>query len=135
MQDGNPELLKLAEAIERRASFLEMKFKDPILDVTRHNLDELSSGNRVLLLFFTAEWCGPCISYLATYRDLAREISKPGVVFGKVDVDRAADIADRYNIDHIPSIAVIVNGKLVDVIIGSTSKEKLKARIEPYLHA
>ncbi len=127
------ELLKLSEKLEERAAFLEQKFKDPIIEVNRHNIDDIISKNRVVFLFFTADWCGPCISYLSTYRDLAIELAKPRVVFAKVDVDKSADIADRYLIDHIPSIAVIVNSKHVDTLIGSMSKDKLKEKLSSYI--
>ncbi len=127
------ELLKLSEKLEERAAFLEQKFKDPIIEVNRHNIDDIISRNRVVFLFFTADWCGPCISYLSTYRDLAIELTKPRVVFAKVDVDKSADIADRYLIDHIPSIAVIVNSKHVDTLIGSMSKDKLKEKLSSYI--
>ncbi len=127
------ELLKLSEKLEERAAFLEQKFKDPIVEVNRHNIDDIVGKNQVVFLFFTADWCGPCISYLSTYRDLAIELAKPRVVFAKVDVDKSADIADRYLIDHIPSIAVIVNSKHVDTLIGSMSKDKLKEKLSSYI--
>ncbi len=123
----------VADKLEERAEFLELKFKDPIVEVNRHNIDEFIGNNRILFLFFTAEWCGPCISYLSTYRDLAIELARPGVMFGKVDVDKSADIADRYMIDHIPSIAVIMKGKHVDTLIGSMSKEKLREKLDSYI--
>ncbi len=127
------ELLRLSEKLEERAAFLEQKFKDPIIEVNRHNIDDIVGKNQVVFLFFTADWCGPCISYLSTYRDLAIELAKPRVVFAKVDVDKSADIADRYLIDHIPSIAVIVNSKHVDTLIGSMSKDKLKEKLSSYI--
>ncbi len=127
------ELLKLSIKLEERAAFLEQKFQDPIIEVNRHNIDDIVGKNQVIFLFFTADWCGPCISYLSTYRDLAIELAKPRVVFAKVDVDKSADIADRYLIDHIPSIAVIVNSKHVDTLIGSMSKDKLKEKLSSYI--
>ncbi|MEB3756391.1 MAG: thioredoxin family protein [Desulfurococcales archaeon] len=126
-------LLKLAEKLQERADFLELKLKDPIVEVNRHNIDGIVENNEVIFLFFTADWCGPCISYLSTYRDLAIELAKPKVIFAKVDVDKSADIADRYLIDHIPSIAVIVSSKHVDTLIGSMAKEKLKEKLSSYI--
>ncbi|MCE4606574.1 MAG: thioredoxin family protein [Desulfurococcales archaeon] len=126
-------LLKLAEKLRERADFLELKLKDPIVEVNRHNIDEIVENNKAVFLFFTADWCGPCISYLSTYRDLAIELAKPKLVFAKVDVDKSADIADRYLIDHIPSIAIIVNSKHVDTLIGSMAKEKLKEKLSSYI--
>ncbi len=133
MNDLDEKLLKLAEKLRERADFLELKLKDPIVEVNRHNIDEIVENNKAVFLFFTADWCGPCISYLSTYRDLAIELAKPKLVFAKVDVDKSADIADRYLIDHIPSIAIIVNSKHVDTLIGSMAKEKLKEKLSSYI--
>ncbi|MCE4614661.1 MAG: thioredoxin family protein [Desulfurococcales archaeon] len=127
------ELLTLSEKLRERANFLELKLKDPIIEVNRYNIDNIVEKNTAIFLFFTADWCGPCISYLSTYRDLAVELAKPKVIFAKVDVDKSADIADKYLIDHIPSIAVIVNSKHVDTLIGSMSKEKLKEKLSSYI--
>jgi len=126
-------LLRLSEKLQERAGFLELKLKDPIVEANRHNIDEIVKNNKAIFLFFTADWCGPCISYLSTYRDLAIELAKPKVIFAKVDVDKSADIADRYLIDHIPTIAVIVNSKHVDTLIGSMAKEKLKEKLSSYI--
>jgi thioredoxin 1 len=135
VREVDEELLELSKKLEERAAFLEQKFKDPIIEVNRHNIDDIINNNQVVFLFFTADWCGPCISYLSTYRDLAIELAKPRVVFAKVDVDKSADIADRYLIDHIPSIAIIVNTKHVDTLIGSMSKDKLKEKLSAYINA
>jgi thioredoxin 1 len=124
---------KLAEALRRRAEYLELIAKDPVPEVTRHELDDVLKKNRVVFLFFTAEWCGPCISFLETFRSVAIELSKPDVFFGRVDVDKSYSIAERYNVEKIPSILVFVRGKIVDVIVGSMGKETLKKRLEAFI--
>ncbi len=128
------ELLLLAEKLRERGEHVEKLAVDPVPEVTRHELDNLLKENKVVFLFFTADWCGPCISFLETFRDVAVEISRPGVFFGRVDVDRSYSIAERYNVEKIPSILVFVNGKIVDVIIGSTGKEALKKRLESFIN-
>ncbi|MEB3759976.1 MAG: thioredoxin family protein [Desulfurococcales archaeon] len=123
---------KLAELLRKRGEHIERLAKDPVPEVTRHDLEE-ALKKKASFLFFTADWCGPCISFLETFRSIALEYSTPEVFFGRVDVDRSPSIPEKYNIEKIPSIAVFINGKLVDVIIGSMSKEALKRRIESYL--
>ncbi len=124
---------RLAEALRRRAEYLEVIAKDPVPEVTHHELDDVLKKNNVVFLFFTAEWCGPCISFLETFRSVAIELSRPGVFFGRVDVDKSYSIAERYNVEKIPSILVFVNGKIVDVIVGSLGKESLKKRLEAFI--
>ena len=87
----------------------------------------------MVFLYFTAEWCGPCITFLQTFRDVASLYIRPGVYFGKVDVDASYSIADRYNVKHIPSILIIVKGKVVDIVTGSQPKEKLEEKVKAYI--
>ncbi|MCE4625471.1 MAG: thioredoxin family protein [Desulfurococcales archaeon] len=124
---------KLSEELLKRGQYIEKLAKDPVPEVTRHELDDVLKGNKVVFLFFTADWCGPCISFLETFRNVALELSKPGIYFGRVDVDRSYSISERYNIERIPSIAVFVNGKIVDVIVGSMGKSALRSRLERYI--
>ncbi len=124
---------KVAEELMKRGEYLEKLAKDPVPEITRHELEEILSNNKVVFLFFTADWCGPCISFLETFRNVALELSKPGIFFGRVDVDRSYSVAERYNIERIPSIAVFVKGKIVDVIVGSMGKGALQRRLLSYI--
>ncbi len=126
-------LRRLSKELLARGEYLERLAKDPVPEVTRHDIDNVLSNNRVVFLFFTAEWCGPCISFLETFRNVAMELSRPEVYFGRVDVDKYYSIAERYNIERIPSIAVFVDGKIVDVIVGSMSKTALLNRLKRYI--
>ncbi len=108
---------------------LEAIHADPFIEVNSRNIDELLSSRRVLVLFFTAEWCGPCVTMQDHLREIAARILDPRVAFGRVDVDRAYSVADRYSVQHIPSVVVVVDGKVADVIVGSTSRERLEERI------
>ncbi len=124
---------KLAMELERRAEFLSKIAEDPVPEVSRHDLEEILSKNRLVFLYFTAEWCGPCITFLETFRDVALRLARPGVFFGRVDVDKSYSVADRYNIQHIPTIVIIQDGKVVQTIIGSLSREKLEETVSKYI--
>jgi thioredoxin 1 len=126
---------KLSQALGERGAYLEKLAKGVVLEVTSANINEVIEKNIVVFLYFTAEWCGPCISFLQTFRDVASIYARPGVYFGKVDVDTSYSIADRYNVKHIPSILIIVRGRVVDIITGSQSREKLEEKVRAYIEA
>ncbi|MEB2835984.1 MAG: thioredoxin family protein [Desulfurococcales archaeon] len=125
---------RLARLLEERADFIQ-RLEDSVAEVRPRDIDEILSKHRLVLLFFTASWCGPCISFMQTFREVAGRLADPRVFYGYVDVDSSYSLADRYNVKHIPSIVVIVDGKPVDVIIGSLSREKLEEKVRAYMKA
>lgn len=125
--------LELSRALEDRASFLEKVLKEFIVDVTSSNLQDVIGKNKVVFLYFTAEWCGPCVNFYKTYREVAIENLVPGVVYGKVDVDAAYSVADKYRVRHIPSILIIVDGKVMDTVVGSVSRAELERKVKAYV--
>ncbi len=51
--------------------------------------------------------------------------------FVKVDVDEAADVAEKYEVAAMPTFIVIKDGEKVDSLVGA-SEDKLKEMIEKY---
>jgi len=85
------------------------------------NLDELKkafaeAGSKAVLVDFYATWCGPCKTIAPRLKQLAEET--PTMVVLKVDVDKAADIAEEYDIQAMPTFKVFKNGQEVDMAVG-----------------
>ncbi len=124
---------ELSRLLMLKAQALENSLKEIVVEVKSDNFNEIINNNKLVFLFFTAEWCGPCITFLQTFREIASQNIVPNVFYGRVDVDSSYTIADKYKVKHIPSILIIVNGEVVDSIVGQTSKEKLENRISSYI--
>ncbi|MEB3807158.1 MAG: thioredoxin family protein [Desulfurococcales archaeon] len=126
---------RLARELENRARYVEKMALDPVPEITRKDFEKLVDENKVVVLYFTADWCGPCISFLESFREVALQLSRPGVAFARVDVDRTYSLADKYNIQHIPTIVIFRQGKPVETILGQTSKEELAKIIKAHMKA
>ncbi len=124
---------ELASHLLKRAERLELAAKELIVEVTRHNIDEVLKNNKIVFLFFTADWCGPCISFMKTFKEVASSNIHPTVFYGRVDVDRSYSVAERFDVKHIPSILIFVDGKLVETITGSMDKSRLDEKIKQYI--
>ncbi len=80
-------------------------------EITESNLKSVVAGNNVVVLDFWAEWCGPCRQFAPIFERVSEE--HPDVVFGKVDIDKENNVAMTFNIQAVPTVAVIVKGELV----------------------
>ncbi|KAL0931538.1 thioredoxin-like protein [Colletotrichum truncatum] len=74
--------------------------------------DRLKSANTYLVADFYADWCGPCHAIKPMYENLANTHGQPGqLVFVKVNVDSATDIARRYGVTAMPTFMFFENGQ------------------------
>jgi thioredoxin 1 len=80
---------------------------------------------------FSATWCGACKTMKPIFEMVASELKD--VVFVTVDVDTAADVAQKYNITGIPAFIFIKNGKEVGRVVGAMDKDTFKKAIEKNL--
>lgn len=89
------------------------------------SFNDIINGKTVVLVDFYAEWCGPCKMQSPIIDELSEELGKKFRVV-KVDVDIEADLANRYEIESIPTIIVFKQGKTIWKAIGLQEKETLK---------
>ena len=87
--------------------------------------DQVTRSSAPVLLDFWAAWCGPCSMLSPVVEELAEE--HPEISFGKVNVDEAPELAQRYQISAIPTLLLFRDGEPVDVSVGVKSKAELEA--------
>ncbi|KAI8260035.1 hypothetical protein K4K58_002183 [Colletotrichum sp. SAR11_239] len=76
------------------------------------DFDRLKSANTYLVADFYADWCGPCHQIKPMYENLANTHGQPGhLVFVKVNVDSATDVARRYGVTAMPTFMFFENGQ------------------------
>jgi len=87
----------------------------------------LNSANPVFVDFW-ATWCGPCQMVSPIVEELAKEYEDK-VNFIKVDVDQNKELASKYNILSIPTLAIFRNGQVIAQAAGAASKESIRTYI------
>ncbi len=91
-----------------------------VLNNENFNSEVLMSGEPVLVDFW-AEWCGPCRMLSPVVEEVAEDAQ--GFKVGKVNVDAAPDLADRFGISSIPCLIVFSGGKEVKRSVGVIPKD------------
>ena len=87
---------------------------DARIVVTTASYDRLlKESTKPIVLDFWASWCGPCRMMDPIFAQASAE--RPDIVFGKVNVDEEPKLAQKHNIQAIPTLLVIVDGKVVSL--------------------
>ncbi len=86
----------------------------------------------LVVVDFSANWCGPCKRMLPELEAAAEELSGKAT-FIKVDVDEAPEIANQFGVQGIPNLTFLKNGKVVDVQIGAINKAMIVSRVKQNL--
>ncbi|HHV84879.1 MAG TPA: thioredoxin [Petrimonas sp.] len=102
------------------------------LQITDATLNEVLTTDKLVVIDFWAEWCGPCKMIGPIIEQLGEEY-KDRVVVGKIDVDNNDEATSKYGIRNIPTVLFIKNGKIVDKVVGAGAKTLFAEKIEKNL--
>ena len=99
-----------------------------IIKITQENFEqEVLNSDRVVLLDFYADWCGPCRMVAPVLEEIAEENEHIKVC--KINVDEQMDLAMRFKVSSIPLLVAMKDGKIVAQALGAKPKDKILAMI------
>ena len=89
---------------------------------------ELAQAKVPVVVDFYATWCGPCKRLSPIMNELAAAHTNE-FKFLRVDVDQSARLAERYQIEGVPTVLFFSHGTVVDRVVGLESRESLEGRL------
>ncbi|CAN0925819.1 Thioredoxin H7 [Linum grandiflorum] len=95
----------------------------------KNYFDGSNDNNKLLVVQFTATWCGPCRHMEPVMAEFAAKYTD--VVFIKIDVDKLPRVAGQFDVQIMPGFTLIRKGKEVDKV-GGVKKNELQIKIEKH---
>ncbi len=92
--------------------------------VTDSNFEQTIKDNKVVLVDFWANWCGPCRALAPTITELANEYSGK-VLIGKLDVDENPVTAEKFQVFSIPAMILFKDGQEAERLVGLCPKNRI----------
>jgi thioredoxin len=80
-------------------------------EITMETFENAVDSNLIVILDFWAAWCGPCKAFAPVFEAAAQK--HRDVFFGKVDTEKATDLAGAFIVRSVPTVMAFKNGNLV----------------------
>ena len=95
-------------------------------------LDQLLATEKLVVVDYTATWCGPCRLVSPLIDQLATEYEGRATVV-KIDIDQNKDNAKKFGIRSIPAVLVFKDGEVVETLVGKLPYETFSNALEKHL--
>ena len=101
-----------------------------VFEVTKENFEAEVLGAKVpIVLDCWASWCGPCVRLTPIITD-AVEAQDGKVKLAKLNTDEQPELAQALQIQSLPTVFAIHNGKPVDNFIGLLGEDEVEMFVQ-----
>lgn len=124
-------LLSVFGAFILLSSFLfSSKQEEKGLTIEQYN-QKINNKERLVLVYFNAEWCVPCIKLKPVMEQIEAEEKEKAVIL-KLNVDDNPEIATHFEVNTLPLFYLYKNGKIAWQQTGILTKNDLSDKINQY---
>ena len=92
---------------------------------------EVLKADKLVIVDFWAEWCGPCKMIAPLLDEVAKELPQK-VKIVKVNVDSEQQLAQQYGIYNIPTLLFFKEGTVREQVVGTAAKKVLVEKINAH---
>ena len=104
-----------------------------MLNFTDENFDkEISEAEKLVLVDFWMDGCGPCVLLSPIMKKLAGEFSER-IIFAKANFDEAPITTQKYGINAAPTVILFRKGKPMSGFVGLRQEDEIRTWLEDNL--
>ena len=89
---------------------------------------EVLDSTSPVVVDFWAEWCGPCKMIAPSLEEISTEMAGK-VKVAKINIDENPELAAKFGVRSIPTLAMFKAGEVADIKVGAAPKTALSAWI------
>jgi len=94
----------------------------------------MAPDDRPLLVFFTSHQSGPARRMESLLAHIARK-ERGRLRVSRVDIDDRPDLAEQFRVRKVPSLALVVDRRVVSRLDGRATAPRIESMLEPHLEA
>ncbi len=93
----------------------------------------INQGDKLILVDFFADWCGPCQALNPVLQRIAKEnTNKLSVI--KINIDKNPALATNLGVRSVPNLLLYRNGKIVWRQAGSKPYHELNSELKVFIN-
>lgn len=98
-----------------------------VINISNKNYDLVKNSEKIVLLDFYADWCGPCQMLSPVIHQIADE--REDILVAKINVDENPELSQKFGVFSIPSLFVLKNGEVINQSVGFRPKAAILAML------
>lgn len=96
------------------------------------DFNEIIQQSKPTLVDFFATWCGPCRMQAPILEEVKKTLGdKVNII--KIDIDQNQPVAQRYNVQSIPTLIVFKSGEALWRAVGVQQANILEAKLREHI--
>ncbi len=93
---------------------------------------EVLQSELPVLVDFWAPWCGPCRMVSPVVEEFGSD-NEGKLKIVKIDVDKNAELATRYQVQAVPTLLLFKAGEVVESLLGAVPKTEMETKLGAHL--
>lgn len=95
-----------------------------VVNFTRKDFErEQNLGKGLILIDFSANWCGPCKMLEKVLNDLSERVDYR---IARINVDEESELASELKIKSLPAMMILKNGKIIERLTGFMEDDEIE---------